>query len=372
MNRLIGKGIETLNQYRGWKTSEKLVIFESDDWGLVRTTSHKALEGLREIGVSVDKCHYMRNDSLESKEDFNQLFSVLKKHKDIIGNSPVFTFNTVVTNPNFQEIKKDNFLKYHYSPFYESYNPSTAKEIMESWRIGINEGLIYPQFHGREHVNIGRWLKDLQNGREDTLAAFDFGMFGISGHIVKEKRGTYLAVFDDIDGGDEIIDEFIREGLKIFINTFGLSPKTFIAPNYIWNDSVERSSLINGIIAMQGSATQILPTKFGIKQGVIKNFLGKKSQTGIGYLIRNVVFEPASDRDKDWIKSTLIQINRAFKQKKPAIIDSHRVNYMGTLNSENRERNLRMLDELFLQMLKNWPDIKFIHSEKLAELIYKV
>lgn len=371
MSKIINKGLEILNQYRGWKTNEKIVVFESDDWGAIRTTSNQALEELRKIEVDVDKCHYMLNDSIESKDDLEQLFSVLKKYRGKDGNHPVITFNTLVANPNFNEIRKDNFFKYHYNPFFECYEKDDAKEIMETWQYGIKEGIIYPQFHGREHVNIGRWLTDLQNGRKDTLVAFNYGMFGISGHILKEKRGSYLAVFDEVASDMEFIDKYLQEGLKIFRTTFGFSPKTFIAPNYVWGKYIEQQSFKSGIISMQGSSTQILPTNKGLKQGVVKNYIGKTSECGIGYLIRNVVFEPASDLNKDWVKSSLKQMELAFNQKRPVIIDTHRVNFMGTLNPNNRAFNLNLLDSLIREMLKKWPEIKFMHSEKLAELIYE-
>ena len=59
----------------------------------------------------------------------------------------------------------------------------------------------------------------------------------------------------------------------------------------------------------------------------------------------------------------------AFLWRKPATISSHRVNYIGFLHSENRERSLKKLEELLSRMLKKWPDIEFMTSSELGDLI---
>ena len=59
-----------------------------------------------------------------------------------------------------------------------------------------------------------------------------------------------------------------------------------------------------------------------------------------------------------------------FFWHKPANISSHRVNYIGFLHPENRENSLRKLEELLAKMLKKWPDIEFMTSEELGDLIF--
>jgi hypothetical protein len=371
VNRMFNKGIEYINHHRGWRTAEKIVVFESDDWGCLRTSSNRALEDLRKIGVQTDRCHYMMNDTLETKEDLDGLFNILRKYKDKNEMYPIFTFNTIMANPDFDKIRKSDFKSYYYEPFTETYKKHSSENMIDIWNRGILQGIIYPQFHGREHVNINRWINDLMIGRKDTMLAFDYEMFGISGHIVAEKRGSYLAVFDEIGYNFEQVHQIISEGLDIFVKTFGFSPKTFIAPNYVWSDIVEKSSKKNGIVVMQGNHTQILPTVNEVKQGVRKNYIGKESNQKLGYLIRNVVFEPSSNLHKDWVSMALIQIESSFKNKRPAIIDTHRVNYMGSLNPENRKRSLELLDDLISKMIQKWPDINFYHSQQLTDRIYQ-
>ena len=45
------------------------------------------------------------------------------------------------------------------------------------------------------------------------------------------------------------------------------------------------------------------------------------------------------------------------------------MNYIGFLHPENREKSLRKLEELLVRMLKRWPDIEFMTSSELGDLI---
>ena len=55
------------------------------------------------------------------------------------------------------------------------------------------------------------------------------------------------------------------------------------------------------------------------------------------YLVRNRTFEPAQSSSKNYWESTYRQIENAFAKGTPAIISSHRVNFIGSINQENRK-----------------------------------
>ena len=42
---------------------------------------------------------------------------------------------------------------------------------------------------------------------------------------------------------------------------------------------------------------------------------------------------------------------------------------MGALNEENRRNNLKLLDELLRRILNKWPDVEFMTSDQLGEMI---
>ena len=239
----------------GWRTNRKIVVIESDDWGSIRMPSKQVYDNLLKAGVRVDKCPYNRFDSLASEDDLTALFDVLVKFKDKNGNHPIITANSVVANPDFELIQKSNYKEYHYELFTKTLKRyPNHKFSFELWKKGISEKLFFPQFHGREHVNISRWINALQANSEETMFAFKEGIFGLSTTIVKEKRKSYQAALD-FDNSLEFIKQkgVIASGLDLFEESFGYKSKSFIAPNYVWHPEIEKELAKQGVEFIQSS-----------------------------------------------------------------------------------------------------------------------
>ena len=64
-------------------------------------------------------------------------------------------------------------------------------------------------------------------------------------------------------------------------------------------------------------------------------------------------------------------IDDAFKWRKPAVISTHRANYVGGMQPENRDKGLSQLKSLIRQIQKNWPEVIFLSSSQLGDLITK-
>jgi hypothetical protein len=97
--------------------------------------------------------------------------------------------------------------------------------------------------------------------------------------------------------------------------------------------------------------------------------LGMKSKAGLTYLTRNCFFEPSLPGG-DWVDRCLYEISNAFRWNKPALISSHRVNYIGTLYPENRSNGLKQLGSLLHRIMNKWPDAAFVTSSELGEIIH--
>ena len=69
------------------------------------------------------------------------------------------------------------------------------------------------------------------------------------------------------------------------------------------------------------------------------------------------------------MNSTLIGIEKAFQNYSPAIIGSHRINYIGRLNEKNRINNLSMLKSILKNIVHRFPNVEFINSSQLAEIM---
>jgi hypothetical protein len=173
MKTLLKRIKKNLVNIPGWVTSKKIIVIESDDWGSISMPSLSAYNRLLEAGVPVDKSSFTQFDSLESEEDLNELFNVLTRYRDFKGNHPCLTACSVVANPDFEKIAASNFQEYHYEPITETYQryPNHAKSF-EIWKKGIDAHLLWPQFHGREHLNPREWLKVLRAGDKHEQLAF--------------------------------------------------------------------------------------------------------------------------------------------------------------------------------------------------------
>jgi hypothetical protein len=80
------------------------------------------------------------------------------------------------------------------------------------------------------------------------------------------------------------------------------------------------------------------------------------------------LFEP-SESKSDWVNKCFKNIEIAFRWNKPAIISTHRLNFIGSIFEENRTNNLKMLDSLLSAILIKWPEAEFISSADLAAII---
>ena len=100
--------------------------------------------------------------------------------------------------------------------------------------------------------------------------------------------------------------------------------------------------------------------------GAPTSFLTRKNKAG--KKIANILFEPALNPKINWVDKVLESIAIAFFWGKPAIVGSHRINYVAGLSQENRDNSLEQLNELLKKVQKRWPDILFINSQQLLEL----
>lgn len=356
----------------GWRTNRKIIVIESDDWGSIRMPSKEVYNKFIKDDIPLNKCPYNRFDSLASEKDLQHLFNILINFKDHKGNHPIITANTVVANPDFERIKNSGFQKYYYEPFTKTLEkyPEHCKSF-EFWMKGIEAKLFYPQFHGREHVNINLWLKLLQTKHPIYLKAFEFGFWGIGPSIVKINTQINIQATFDASSINEIELHRIqiKEGLALFKRIFGYESKSFIANNFIWHPELNKTLKENGIDVLQGMKYQLLPIFSDTKRKKIRHFLGNKNQWGQIHLTRNCDFEPSLYKNDDIVNNCLQQISIAFQWNKPAIISVHRLNFVSYLNENNSSRNLKLFEELLKTIMDKWPSVEFLTSEQLSALM---
>lgn len=371
MNNLIERFKFNLANIQGWKTNRKIVVIESDDWGSIRNTGIDNIRKLKIAGIEADKCPYLMNDALESEEDLEQLFNVLKKYKDSNGNYPVFTSNVLVANPDLKKIKESDFSNYYNESVIQTFkNSKSSFNSLNLWKQGLENKLFFPQSHGREHLNIARWMQDLQSNNLETRLAFELGIFGLSANVTKIKRGSYLAAYD-LGTREKPYDRknIVKEGLLEFEKLMGYKSRSFIAPNYVWDNEIEEGLYEEGVEFIQSSFKQNVSKYADEKHKSVRHYTGKKNKDGLIYITRNVYFEPFENPKIDSVGLALKQINTSFTWGKPVVISSHRANYIGSINESNRKDNLTLLDKLLSSIIKKWPEVEFMTTVQLGKLI---
>lgn len=372
LNSLKVNILRNLSNIPGWRTRRRLVVFESDDWGSIRMPSVEVFEKLSHSGIDMtsdEGYRFNKYDSLETAEDLTSLFDILSGTKDSTGRPAVFTPVSVVSNPDFEKIMHSGFSGYFYEPFVKTLEKYPGCDNSYAlWKEGIAKRLFMPQFHGREHLNVKAWMSALKGNHRNTLETFKYGMWGISTNNDPDIGIELQAAFDFIDPGDLTYqEEVIATGLALFRELFGYRATFFVPPNGPFSSKLESVCIRNGIKYLSTSKIQLEPV--GHKKTVKKlHRLGQKSNSGITYLTRNCFFEP-SQSGQNWIERCLAETANAFKWHKPAVISTHRVNYIGALHRVNREKGLSELSLLLKEIMKNWPETEFITSHELGEII---
>ena len=267
--------------------------------------------------------------------------------------------------------KTNHFKSYFYEPFTNTLNrhPDSDK-VFDLYKKGMEEGVFQMQLHGREHVHVNNWLHKLRNQDEMMLEAFKERMFTLNNHKGCSCRYECLdamAVYNENDL--MFIQQAIKEGSSLFEKTWGFKSNSVIAPCYSWPSKLETTFKDCGIKYIQGARAQKEYTEKNDKVIVKRHYMGQKNHEGMFYLMRNVNFEQVENTTIDIVAAALSEIDNAFTWKKPAVITSHRVNYIGSIDPKNSVSNLKLLKQLLLKIVEKYPTVEFMSTDELGNLI---
>jgi len=368
---IISKLKKNLINIPGWRTSRKLLVIESDDWGSIATPDLKIFEFLVKKGLPLDKSYFAKYDSLESSDDLSHLFEVLHSVKDKNGKPACLTACSVVANPDFAKIQNSNREEYFFESAIETYKRNAHTEgTPDLIQQGIKEGVYYPQLHGREHLNPSEWLKQINNNDLERLA-FDWKTLPLLPHPMSSSRKLgYLSAFDFEDITEfSGFEQVLHDAAKLFKEQFGFVSISFVAPTSVRSEKMN-IFLKNIGIDYHHSGNFTTPKYEGYHT---KNyFWGHKNKENQIHWRRNVRFEPSLDFSPSWADRALKDIDVAFRWGKPAVISSHRVNYIGSIDENNRINGLNQLGKVLKEIVKRYPNVEFVSSEQLGKIISNV
>ncbi|MFN4299820.1 MAG: hypothetical protein ACK4EX_08845 [Thermaurantimonas sp.] len=356
--------------YRSRKLKNKVIVIESDDWGSERIPNLKIRNELKKIDIDVETNPHLKYDTLERLEDIEILQNILENLERKFDKKIKLTFNFIVSNPDFENIKKHHFEKFIYEKFTTTYfnrdgNNYLWLKICEL----IKKGYLIPQFHGREHINVSLWLSELKRGNKKLLRAFEIGCYGIDKYDSLTGRNNLMAAFEYSNNNEKkFVIESINDGLSLFEAIFNRKSTTLVAPRHTWNADLEPFINQLGVSAIQTSMYQISHERDQYKR--IFRYTGMvNSNSGIVYLVRNAFFEPSYSSKIDWVNKTFKKIHLAFAFNVPVIIGMHRINFVGGLSPYQRDLNYELFIKLIEKIIKHFPDVEFLSSNELLNHI---
>jgi hypothetical protein len=274
----------------------------------------------------------------------------------------------ILANPDFEKIRAEGFNRYHYKPVQKTLTAYKERaDVADLWLKGSKDRCFIPQLHGREHVQWWRWLKTLRQGSKEALEAFQYSMCGVPLAASKEGISFYGPIYlhpSVLEDAGVDIEDMVVEGTELFEQLFGFRSISTVAPNVTWSEENERIWAACGIRFIQGGPTQMAPSPKGSRRR--RHYLGEQNRFGQRYIIRNCTFEPIREPGVQVWRRCLKEIELAFAMNKPAVICSHRMNFIGWIDPENRRRNLDQLRLLFEAICMKYKKVYFLSTPELG------
>ncbi len=323
-----------LRKISALKCKQHIVIFQSDDWGMVRSPSNTDfIENFGEPKI-------WAYDQLESIEELELLYQILSKYKDYNNNPPFIEANFIVSNPDFSATQKIDYQDLILKSIVEN------KDLLEKWKQGIKKRIFIPQYHGRLHFNREKMLEMIQN---DPLSKKIFDSH-LHGGVNNYSGGgwTLHSEYQKWEDGSEMLYSELLDWIKIgvldFQKAFGYTPKSTIAPQYVFTPTTARAFAEAGFKIVQGTNMQFYKKN---NKKITKHIpSGSTYYKGLISISRNVKFEPSRNH-KDWCHKAVIEkCKKLIDSNTPIIIDSHRINYVGKFASKGRNELDMLLNDL--------------------------
>lgn len=365
--------LDNLKNIRGWRTPEKLVVLAVDDYGNVRQDSAASRQHLSDAGLDM-RSRFDRFDAVETRQDLEALFEILSSVTDGQGQPAVLTPYTLCANLDFEAVNSEE-ASYRYESLPQTFirledaHGQAYRGAWDLWQEGIRRGLLQPQFHGREHLNIGLLERKLSDRDKVLMTNLDNRSLAAIGGDPSRPGIGFTHAFGlwekpEIDRHKRII----ADGLRLFEHVFGFPSKTFTPPAQQLHPDLYPYVETLGIRSIDKPFRCMRRLDQHLQKREL-NMLGPCRGHDHVSVVRNVVFEPTNDRTFDAVKLALDQVAAAFRWRRPAIISSHRVNFVGHIDPENRTFGLDALKRLLNGIVGRWPDIRFISTDALVEEI---
>lgn len=310
-----------------------VAVIESDDWGPGPSGHVAALE---------------------------EVIATLERNRDVTGRGATMTIGAILAVPDNRAIREQGFHRYVRQTLVSPRFDAMRRTLIS----GRDRGVLALQLHGLEHLwpaALLEWAKQDEHVREWILLSQGFDTEALPAPV--QTRWTDVATLPSRDLPPGAIRTAVCDEVEAFGRCFGESARVAVPPTFVWNSAVERAWAKGGVRAVitPGRRLTIRDGK-GVAGGRDKVILnGELGESGLVYLVRDIYFEPTLGHTAE---ATLVQICSRNRLGRPALLETHRFNFVADQTS--RERALGELDRLLRYLLKRFPLLRFVSSAELA------
>ena len=158
-------------------------------------------------------------------------------------------------NPDFDKIKENNYSEYYYETFLDTLEKTGEKEqVFNKWNEGIENHLIYPEYHGREHLTVPIWMEALKKDDNKVKKAFEYHFYSVdSSSAPSLASGFRPTLYFSDNSQKEWLKKSLADGLDIIQSIFGFTPKSFAPSNGISHPEFDEVLFKKGVVAIHNS-----------------------------------------------------------------------------------------------------------------------
>jgi len=343
---------------RGFHFDRPLVLFQSDDWGRVGLRDGEGVEQLRSAGIELGQSAYDFY-TLENAEDVAALQQTLARHRDATGRAPCIEMNFVQANLDFGRMKDEGFRKIHLLPLANGLPEGWSRPgLFEAYRDGIAAGILQPSLHGTTHFcrrAVERYRDD--EGERGSLLR----TLWAAGTPYIHWRMPWIGYeyWDPEGEGDRFLGaseqvDLIGQAVGAFSRMFATLPHSACAPGYRANGDTYQAWARYGVGVAQNGPGTFTPPHMDRTEEIL-------------HLYRTIEFEPAG-QDEFSLDRCLAAVDECFRRRVPAIVSVHSINFHSSVK-DFRSCTLALLDDFLTALEKKHPDVLYVHSREILQLV---
>jgi hypothetical protein len=346
----------------------RIVVIESDDWGLCGFfPSAGAFPDSNRLALgSAGFPPAYWSSTLEDSGAVAELAALLGARRGRDGLPPVLQANMIVsaltppTDPA-EAARPDAWCRTDIPALPALY---ARPGLWRAVDAAIAAGVWRPEYHGAYHYDPDRRRAAVATSPA-ALAAAKHGVLLFPGSGRAWELGCWRST--------TMLASELDRSLAAFATLFGRRPASIAAPDYVWDGRCEALWESRGLTVIQAKREQLdsrrpsrRPASRALK--VVGRAWDRFAHPGRVYLDRNCRFEPIQALDTLAVARCREEIARAWRRSEPAVVESHRLNYVNlspTVAAAGRRQLAALLDGLAVE-----PDGAplYLTDDELAQL----